>query len=58
MMSEQQIFEWLKKHNAPFDLKLKVMELFQVNTLLVEIDKELMEKERQVMILRKYVLGN
>lgn len=57
-MSESQILEWLKKHNAPFVLKLKLMELFQVNTLLVEIDKELMEKEREIMILRKYVIGS
>ncbi|MBJ8095586.1 MULTISPECIES: hypothetical protein [Bacillus cereus group] len=52
-MSELQIFEWLKKHNAPFALKLKVMELFQVNTLLVEMDKE-----RKIMILRKYIIDS
>ncbi|MGG5737372.1 hypothetical protein [Bacillus cereus group sp. IBL03679] len=57
-MSELQIFEWLKKHNAPFTLKLKVMELFQVNTLLVEMDKELMDKERKIMILRKYIIDS
>ncbi|WP_186320989.1 MULTISPECIES: hypothetical protein [Bacillus] len=57
-MSELQIFEWLKKHNAPFALKLKVMELFQVNTLLVEMDKELMDKERKIMILRKYIIDS
>ncbi|WP_199924963.1 hypothetical protein [Paenibacillus sp. IHBB 10380] len=57
-MSELQIFEWLKKHNAPFALKLKILELFQANTLLIEFDKELMEKERQIIILRKYVIGS
>ncbi|MEW9502970.1 hypothetical protein [Jeotgalibacillus marinus] len=46
-MNEVQIHDWLKKNNAPFVLKLKVMELFQTSTLLVEFDKKLMEKEAE-----------
>lgn len=35
-MNELQIYQWLQNNNAPFSLKLKVIELFQISTLLVE----------------------
>lgn len=52
-MNELQIYQWLQNNNAPFSLKLKVIELFQISTLLVEFDKELMEKEIEIANLRK-----
>ncbi|MEI4790952.1 hypothetical protein WAX46_11900 [Bacillus sp. FJAT-53060] len=57
-MTEIEMFDWLNKNKAPFALKLKLLELLQLNTLLVDWDKELMTKENEIRMLRKYVLGS
>ncbi|MCC9023602.1 hypothetical protein [Bacillus nakamurai] len=55
-MNEIVMFDWMNKNKAPFAFKLKVMELLQLNTLLVNMDKELMEKE--IIMMRRNAIGS
>ncbi|MDM5154004.1 hypothetical protein QUF88_09225 [Bacillus sp. DX1.1] len=49
MENEFEVFQWLKKQQAPFFVQLQIFQAFQMYKLIVEMDKKLMMYEEKEM---------
>ncbi|ABS21427.1 hypothetical protein ACRS6Y_02325 [Bacillus cytotoxicus] len=47
MENEKKVFQWLKEQNAPFWIRLQILQAFQMHKVMVEIDKKLMAYEEK-----------
>jgi len=47
---ELEVFKWLKEKNAPLKIRMEVLKAFELNQLLIEFDKRIMNYEKIVGI--------
>ncbi|KEK23646.1 hypothetical protein [Bacillus gaemokensis] len=47
MENEMKVFQWLKEQQAPFWVRLQILQVFQMYKLIVEMDRKLMMYEEK-----------